>query len=159
MSILQRRRIEALFAKELLTHLVPEVGAERAREILRATTTAMAYQFGERLAGQTGTDRPSLEPFRRIALPLWQEDDALTIEYLEEGPERLSFNVTRCRYAELYRELGVPELGELLSCTRDGELGRGFNDHIRLTRTQTIMQGATHCDFRFQLEPGAEATG
>lgn len=157
-SILQRRRIEALFVKELLQHLVPEVGSEKARAIVRATTTAMARQFGERLAADSGVAEPTLEHFR-VALPLWQADDALTIELLEATPERLSFNVTRCRYAELYRELGMPELGEVMSCTRDGEMCRGFNPAIRLTRTQTIMQGATHCDFRFELEPGAGATG
>lgn len=150
-SILQRRRIEALFVKELLQHLTPEVGAEKSQAIIRATTTAMARQFGERLAADSGVPRPTLEQFR-VALPMWQEDDALQIEYLEDTPERLSFNVTRCRYAELYRELGMPELGEVMSCTRDGEMCRGFNDRIQLTRTQTIMQGATHCDFRFIME-------
>jgi len=30
---------------------------------------------------------------------------------------------------------------------------RGFNPDIALTRTQTIMQGASHCDFRFVARP------
>ncbi len=28
----------------------------------------------------------------------------------------------------------------------------GFSDCIKLTRTQTIMQGAGHCDFRYALK-------
>jgi hypothetical protein len=51
----------------------------------------------------------------------------------------------------MYRALGVPELGALLSCNRDGALIEGFNPEVALTRTRTIMQGATHCDFRYRL--------
>jgi hypothetical protein len=25
----------------------------------------------------------------------------------------------------------------------------GFNPDLKLTRTQTVMEGASHCDFRF----------
>jgi len=29
----------------------------------------------------------------------------------------------------------------------------GFNQDLKLTRTQTVMEGATHCDFRFAKKP------
>ena len=79
------------------------------------------------------------------------ENDALELEILEQTPTRLSFNVTRCRYAEMYRALGLPDLGGSLSCQRDYALAQGFNPAIELTRTQTIMEGAPFCDFRFRL--------
>jgi len=47
--------------------------------------------------------------------------------------------------------LGLGELGPLLSCNRDGSFCTGYNPNIKLTRTQTLMQGATHCDFRYRL--------
>jgi hypothetical protein len=50
----------------------------------------------------------------------------------------------------MYRALGIPEVGALLSCNRDFALIEGFNPDVELERTQTIMQGATHCDFRFR---------
>jgi hypothetical protein len=28
----------------------------------------------------------------------------------------------------------------------------GFGTDVQLTRTQTIMQGASHCDFRYALK-------
>jgi hypothetical protein len=59
------------------------------------------------------------------------------------------------RYAEMYRALGVPELGALLSCNRDFALGEGFNPEMTLTRTQTIMEGAPFCDFRYKVAAGA----
>jgi L-2-amino-thiazoline-4-carboxylic acid hydrolase len=58
--------------------------------------------------------------------------------------------VTRCRYAEMYRALGIPELGEVLSCQRDAALIEGFNPGVTLERTHTIMQGAATCDFRYR---------
>jgi hypothetical protein len=73
------------------------------------------------------------------------------MDVLVQNEKFFAFNVTRCRYAEMYRELGIPELGAVLSCHRDGEFCRGYNPAIGFERTQTIMQGATHCDFRYTL--------
>ena len=70
---------------------------------------------------------------------------------LEQSDERLTFNIRRCRFAEMYRALGIPELGTLFSCNRDFALAQGFNPEIVLTRTQTIMEGALFCDFRYTL--------
>ena len=71
------------------------------------------------------------------------------IELIGKSEERLDFNVTRCRYAEFYKELGLPELGYLFLCNRDFAMVKGFSPSLSLTRTQTIMEGAGHCDFRF----------
>jgi hypothetical protein len=84
-------------------------------------------------------------------LPAWTKDDALRIEVLEQSETAFSFNITRCRYAELYRALGIPELGAVLSCNRDFSLIEGFNPNVELTRTQTLLQGAAYCDFRYRL--------
>jgi len=62
--------------------------------------------------------------------------------------------VTRCAYAEFYKALGEPELGFLLVCTADFATAEGFGPDVRLTRTQTIMQGASHCDFRYRRDAG-----
>jgi hypothetical protein len=43
----------------------------------------------------------------------------------------------------------VPELGFLLVCSSDLAMAEGFGAGVQLTRTQTIMQGASHCDFRY----------
>jgi len=92
-------------------------------------------------------------------LPAWQQDDALRIETLRQDAQAFHFNVTRCRYAELYHALGIPELGALLSCNRDAALIEGFNPALRLERTQTIMQGAPHCDFRYSRTPAETEDG
>ena len=87
------------------------------------------------------------------SLRRWQEGGALEIEILEQGAEHLSFNVTRWRYAEMYREMGLADLGAVLSCNRDGAFCEGYDAKLKLTRTQTLMGGATHCDFRYRWTP------
>ena len=57
---------------------------------------------------------------------------------------------TRCRYAEIYRDLGLGALGAFLSCNRDGAFCEGYDSRLELTRTQTIMSGAWHCNFRYR---------
>jgi hypothetical protein len=86
---------------------------------------------------------------------VWQQDGALEIEFVARTPTRLEFDVTRCRYAEMYRELGLADLGALLSCNRDGEFCAGYNPAIAFSRPHTLMEGASRCDFRYRLEAGA----
>jgi predicted ArsR family transcriptional regulator len=148
-GVLRRREIEARIVAPLLQAFGAEVGRERALEIARDVVVRVAQEQGRQLAEAMGGD--SLEHMAD-SMVNWTKGGALEIEVLEKTPERFSFNVTRCRYAEMYRALGVPELGALLSCNRDGSLIEGFNPRVGFERTQTIMQGASHCDFRYTLD-------
>lgn len=149
-GVLKRRTIEARILAPVLKALGEEFGRERVLEIAAHVVADIARSQGAEMAKGCGSD--SLPAFADT-LDRWKADDALHITVLEQSPERFAFNVTRCRYAEMYRELGIPELGAVLSCNRDGALIEGFNPAVQLERTQTLMQGATHCDFRYQLTP------
>ncbi|WP_448208377.1 L-2-amino-thiazoline-4-carboxylic acid hydrolase [Azospirillum sp. sgz302134] len=158
LPILERRRIEAEFAKALYDSLVPEVGRDRARAVLARAIETMARAAGAAMAAEDRATRGAadLATFRD-RLELWTANDALALEVIESTPDRLAFNVTRCRYAETYRAIGVEEIGDILSCNRDGEFMCGYRPDARFTRTQTIMTGASHCDFRYSLPEGGEA--
>ena len=147
-SLLQQREIEAKIIGPLVRAFSAELGPERTLAILRKVITDLAHQSGADLARHLGEE--TLEAFSRT-LTRWQEGGALEIELIEQSAERLSFNVVRCRYAEMYRALGLSDLGATLSCQRDFALVEGFNSEIKLERTQTLMQGASCCDFRFQM--------
>lgn len=148
-TLLQRREIEAKVVGPLIRGFIETMGRDAALEVVRGVITGLARDGGSDLAARLGD--ASLSTFAQ-ALDLWREGGALEIDLLEQTPERLSFNVTRCRYAELYRALGLADLGGSLSCQRDHALVEGFNPDIRLERTQTIMEGASHCDFRFRSD-------
>ncbi|MGQ0601835.1 MAG: L-2-amino-thiazoline-4-carboxylic acid hydrolase [Anaerolineales bacterium] len=154
-GVLKRREIEARILAPYVEALAAEFGRERVVEILRGVIINVARQHGAALAEHMGDN--SLGPFR-AATEAWKKDDALTIEVLEQTGDRYAFNVTRCRYAEMYHALGIPELGAVLSCNRDFTLIEGYNPDVELTRTQTLMQGASHCDFRYVRRPAPPET-
>jgi len=145
-GVLKRREVEARILLPVVEALAREFGRDRVVAIVREVIVGVAREQGRQLATRMGDD--SLPTFA-AALEDWKKGDAYRMDVLEQTDERLAFNVTRCRYAEMYRALGIPELGALLSCNRDFALVEGFNPEVELTRTQTIMEGATHCDFRF----------
>jgi hypothetical protein len=147
-GMLAQREIEARIVGPLIRAFIGEVGEERALEIVREVIVSLAKENGETLRGLAGGD--GLEDFAK-GMARWSRDDAVTSDLLEFTPEKISMNTTRCRYAEMYRELGMADLGFTLSCARDFALVEGFNPKIKLERTQTIMEGADYCDFRFTL--------
>jgi hypothetical protein len=148
MPILTRRRIEAEFAKGIYDEMIAEVGEETARRMLTNAVIKLARSAADKMASEAPSG-PSLEHFRDIQ-KFWTAEDALHIEGLSSAPNEFNFNVTRCRYAEMYREMGLTELGAVLSCNRDGAFSQGYDPKLKLTRTQTLMGGAAHCDFRYR---------
>ncbi len=152
-SLLEQRRIEANIVKPLIAAFEAELGREKTQEILAQAIIDLAHQAGEQLRQLSPDD--SLQSFAAM-LPVWQRDDALALEILESGESVLRFNVTRCRYAEMYHELGLDDLGCILSCNRDAALIEGFSPHIEFSRSQTLMEGAPYCDFLYNRQENDE---
>jgi hypothetical protein len=145
---LERRKIEGGVLIPMVQAFQRALGKDRANEIAREVILEIARNDGERWAQQFGRDLTALEQVSGV----WAAGGAMEIEPLGKSAKRLDFNVTRCGYAQFYKELGLPELGELFHCSRDFSMLKGMNPGLELKRTQTIMQGASHCDFRFVQE-------
>ena len=92
----------------------------------------------------------STASLRNVAEKVWAGGGALDVQIVGESDDHLDFNVTGCRYAEFYKQLGHPEIGYHIHCKRDFAMVGGFNSELELSRDQTIMQGAPCCDFRFR---------
>ena len=152
MPILIRRQIEAEFARGIYDEMAAELGAESAKRILANAVIKLARATAAQMAQEAPGGKPDLASFRAIQ-PRWTAEDALRIDVLDATPTTFDFNVTRCRYAEMYRAMGLAERGAVLSCNRDGAFCEGYDPALKLTRTQTIMGGAPHCDFRYRVEP------
>ena len=148
LPILEQRRIEANIIKPIFEEMAAELGPEKAKEILGTAIKKNAIAQGKAYAAASGEETDLLS-FHAL-LPQWKANGALETEILEESPTTVSYNVTRCRYAEMYKDMGLAEIGHLLSCGRDGTFCTGYDARIELERTQTIMQGASHCDFRYK---------
>lgn len=150
-DLLVRREIEARIGVPLIKAFMKELGKEKTLQIARRVIKDVARESGLQLSKLTGGN--SIADLTK-GLDLWTKGDALRIEVLEQSEGSVSFNVTRCRYAEMYREAGMLEFGDLLSCGRDFAMIEGFNARMKLTRTQTIMDGKDCCDFRIIIKEG-----
>jgi hypothetical protein len=146
-TLLQQREIEARVLGPVFRAFAAELGEERAREILAEVVKQLARDAGCAAAHALGGN--GLESLGK-AIETWRARGALELDVLRRDDEALEFNVTRCRFAEMYHRLGLGDLGPLLSCNRDGSMIEGFNPDVEFTRTQTIMEGASHCDFRYK---------
>ena len=147
-GVLTRREIEARILGPMIEAFAREFGREPVMEIVRNTIVEIARQQGREM--RRSGDSNGLHAFAGT-LEAWTRGGALETETLCQSAEEFDFNVTRCHYAEMYRAIGMPELGSILSCARDYALIEGYNESVDLTRRQTIMEGATHCDFRYRL--------
>jgi L-2-amino-thiazoline-4-carboxylic acid hydrolase len=148
-GLLQQRRIEARVFKAFLTVLELEFGAEKARSLVASVVRDLAFQKGR--------EYRKLYPKGNIGAlaNFWQsfaEGGALDIEFIEQTESCLSFRIKRCGYAEAYREMGLADLGCLLSCDRDEPFLKGFSDEIALDRSRTIIEGGRYCDFVYRAK-------
>lgn len=150
LPIIERRRIEAQILKNVHEVLEARYDTETADALIGDAVSRSAIQQGQAFAAELGRT-PDFHDFAAI-MPNWTAGGSLEIEMQGVGDEAMAFNVTRCRYAEMYRDMGVGRIGHLLSCNRDGDFCIGYNPEMKLTRTQTIMQGADHCDFRYRID-------
>ncbi len=148
--MLERRRIEAAILKHVYDTLKFSHGDAVARETVAGAVRSSSIEQAGEFAAQVGGDTSMQTFIDRQAQ--WRLGDALVVEVKEQTAESYVFNVTRCRYAEMYREMGLGDIGHLLSCQRDGTFCEGYDKRLKLTRTQTIMQGASHCDFNYKYE-------
>lgn len=152
-GILARRRIQAEVIKPIYEAMKQEIGAERAQAIIGRAISADAVREGQKFAAlePEGAD---IESFVRLQ-HLWEKDNALEVEVLAADAESFDYNVSRCRYAEMYHAMGIGEIGHLLSCNRDSEFIVGYDNRVELTRTSTIMGGGSCCDFRYRVRSEA----
>ena len=110
-------------------------------------------KFGEKWWRAQGPRNP--EEKMTAAFGMFAAGDAIDYEVVNKTPQAFDVDVVGCRYAKFYKELGEPELGFLLLCSADFPMAEGFGADVQLHRTQTIMQGAPCCDFRYST-PGTE---
>lgn len=149
MPYLDRVKIQIEILLPLYKRLRQEIGEQKAAAMLREAVQEFGESLGHQAAEQhAGT---SLEALRAI-LPMFAAKDAVTMEALASDEQQLSLNVTRCQYAEFFHEIGEPEFGAILTCGVDAPMTTAIGDDLHLDRSQTIMGGGSHCDFRWHSD-------
>jgi hypothetical protein len=92
-----------------------EPGKDKAdtlvRQPLRDWVRSVYHQIGEQKPGDP----------RQKADGVWDElrprfGDVVNREFIRDDEEAREYNVTRCRFAEIFKTLGEPVLGDILLC-------------------------------------------
>ena len=153
--LIEQVKIQAQVLIPLVKALQTELGEQRANERVRDALGDLFRTFGEqswRTRRSTDLGENMASVFKVFAAP-----DALDYRVIRQTTDAFEIDVTGCRYAEFYKALDVPALGFLLTCSGDFPMAEGFGADVQLARTQTIMQGASHCDFRYAFKTNATA--
>ncbi len=146
--IFVQRRVEANILKHVYETLIESHGEDVAKKTIADSVRQASIAQAEEMSEGVET---SMLSFIEL-MGLWSKGGALESTVLESNEKEFNFDVTRCRYSEMYKEMGLGDIGHLLSCQRDGTFCEGYDSRIKMTRSQTIMQGAPTCTFRFKLE-------
>jgi len=145
---LERRTIEANIMSTAFDVLCSRMKRAEALEIISEATRRAAWDAGAGFARQAAQG-PCLAHFATI-LDFWQAGDALRVGGVKLSGDVLSFSVTRCRYVERYREMGLDDdLIYALSCARDFAFAQAYSPRLTLERPRIIAQGAPACEFTF----------
>jgi len=121
-----------------------EFGKEAVRRVLEARIERGIEQARSNEAYKD--IQPNFEK-ARIGIEFYAAGNALQYDVIACDKDTLQFNVTGCQYARMMQELNATDLGHLLVC--QGDFASAYRSGMELTRTQTRMQGFSHCDFHY----------
>ena len=153
-SIIEKRKAQAEVIKPIFEEMVSTLGKTKAKKILKNAIIKNAIEEGSVLrekSNKTSSKNNVIDQFIEV-FENWKTGGALEINEIKKDNEIYHFDVTRCKYAEMYSKLGIKELGGILSCNRDSNFSKGFDKNLILERNQTIMEGSSCCTFRYKLE-------
>lgn len=144
--ILDAIKIQSRVVIPIVKALEKEIGKEKAHAIV-GQAIADAYVAHRERRGFELNTHPRDEQDGGMDFPV--EREVVTDQESEFG-----YNITGCQFAEYFRSIGEPEIGALMTCGVDFAAEALMRPDWDFSRTQTRMQGAAHCDFRWQKPDG-----
>lgn len=134
---------------------------------LVAIVRAVERKYGEegkRAVKEAWLEEVYRKPWKRIGESVKKNDVQTLAKLVEEGcigthewerindePDKVAYRFTKCRWAEIFRELGVTDIGKWF-CDSDPVYVEAFNPKIKFKRTKTLMGGDKYCDHVFYVE-------
>lgn len=148
-SFLEQVKIQSRILVPLVKALRQEMGEQRANEFVKSVLGNLYREYGKAYWAKQEADSAN-----KKLNTLWDMlagGEALDYDVVSDTPTAFNLDIKRCGYAEFFKEFGEPELGFLFCCSSDVPMSEGFGSAVKLDVKQTIMQGASHCEFRYRL--------
>lgn len=149
-DLIKQREIEIKVLGPVIRAFAKEFGEEKTFDVVRRTMQDLSRKQGAEKAASGGG---GLESLKKNCISAWNKNGELASTTLEDTSETLRFDVSRCDFASLYKELGFGDIGALISCDRDAAFLEGFDNSFELLREKTIMAGDDLCDFCYRKKP------
>jgi hypothetical protein len=80
--------------------------------------------------------------------------NAIAFDVVEDSDSVFEVRVNECLWASTFRAADAADLGYSWVCHPDVAMAEAFNPDMRLSRDRTLMQGASHCNHRWELKRG-----
>ena len=140
--VLEATKIQARAVIPIVKALEAELGKARAHALV-GEAIAANYVAWRRKRGFETNSHPGGEKENKPDFPV-------EVEVVESTDHTYGHNVTACAFAEYFRSIGESEIGALMTCGVDFAAEKLIRPDWAFSRTQTRMQGASHCDFRWR---------
>lgn len=126
---------------------------EKSIVILDKLVTKVAFQFlkfnipiVQKSSAKLSKEK-KLSLFKKISSRFFNAEAVISLP--EENA--ISFDVHFCHFAYYCKKLGIEEIGYLF-CKADKIFFEKSQPNIEFSRSKTVMEGATICDFRFKIK-------
>jgi len=128
--------------------------AERVgMEVIQNTACETAAQVIEEVAASL-PDRSLAAWAVSIKAPDPIMRHAVAFDIVEDSETAFEVRITECLWASTFRAADAADLGYSWVCHPDFAMARAFNPDLSLRRDRTLMQGASHCNHRWEMKSG-----
>ena len=144
-DMLEAIKIQSKVVIPIAKALEAELGKDRAHKIVGDAISGAYVEYRQRRGFEVNVhpgvdvDGPSF-PVQKTQV--------------EHTDDAYGHNITGCAFADYFNSIGEPEIGALMTCRVDYAAESLMRPAWDFERTQTRMQGATHCDFRWRKRSG-----
>ena len=152
LALIRKKAVSPARIAVMLLHAMEERFGSAAREVVTEMSRNRSFPPRENPGDPSSDlhefcDRMDLEcvgshEMRRIA----------------DEPDRIAYEITGCLWADIFRELGEPELGRIY-CSGDEPATIAYNPALGFERTQVLMDGDDTCDHVFYVKKEEEEPG
>ncbi len=126
-----------------LNRLAKFIGRDQLLEFLKKSTVDYYSSRTTYKPGNTLTD--FIKPFKESEY----FKTIMTIEFVEDTEKAVSWKLTECLHATVFREYNAADIGFATLCHGDDAWITAYNPNIKFYRTKTLMQGHDCCDHRY----------
>jgi hypothetical protein len=155
------RQVKSMITRAALIHyaftktLVDELGEKKGKALAKKAIELYGREVGKRVKNQTlARGLPLTRDNFQDDLPDlgWAEREKVEVE----GEKRS--RVYTCHLAEVWQELGVPELGRLY-CFVDQAKYQAFNPKLQCVHVKNVLDGDAYCELAVRTKKKRRGKG